>query len=109
MKLTVSKKQLGEAPEMWLRQAGYGLVPDREAGPVGFARRLTRDFYPRFHIYFTVAPDKSGEEIVTFNMHLDQKRPGYVGYNRHNAEYDGEVVEREMERLKSFIKPSFLA
>jgi len=108
MKLAVSKKQLGEAPEIWLRQAGYGLVPDREEGHVSFARRLTRDFYPRFHIYFTVATDKADEEIVIFNLHLDQKRPGYVGYNRHNAEYDGEVVAGEMARLKSFIRPNFL-
>jgi hypothetical protein len=108
MKLAVDKKQLAEAPEMWLRRAGYGLVPDPEAGQASFARRLTRDFYPRFHVYFTVATDQSGAEIVTFNLHLDQKRPGYAGQNRHNAEYDGEVVEGEMARLKNFIKPSFL-
>ena len=107
MQLSINKKQLGEAPEIWLRRAGYGLIADREAGQPSFARRLTRDFYPRFHIYFTVATGKSGEEMVTFNLHLDQKRPGYVGYNRHNAEYDGEVVEREIVRLKSFITPGF--
>jgi hypothetical protein len=107
MQLTVNKKQLAEAPEIWLRRAGYGLIPDREAGQPSFARRLTRDFYPRFHIYFTVAAGKSGEEMITFNLHLDQKRPGYAGYNRHNAEYDGEVVEREMKRLENFIRPSF--
>ncbi|MFA5155330.1 MAG: hypothetical protein WC453_02750 [Patescibacteria group bacterium] len=103
MKLIVNKKQLGAAPELWLRQAGYTLVPDREAGQPSFARRLGRDFYPRFHVYFTSAPQDGGDEQITFNLHLDQKRPGYEGYSRHNAEYDGEVVEREIERLKSLL------
>lgn len=105
MKLVVSKKQLGEAPEMWLRHAGYAFIPEREDGQQSFARRLTRDFYPRYHIYFTVMKNSAGEELVTFNLHLDQKKPGYVGFNRHNAEYDGEAIDREVERLKSFILP----
>lgn len=106
MKLIASRKQLGEAPEMWLRHAGYAFIPDREAGQPSFARRLTRDFYPRYHIYFIETKNAAGEEIVTFNLHLDQKKPGYAGFNRHNAEYDGDAIDREVERLKSFIVPS---
>ena len=105
MKIVVAKKQLGAAPEMWLRQAGYSFIPEREDGQASFARRLTRDFYPRFHIYFLTSHNASGLEMVTFNLHLDQKRPGYAGHNRHNAEYDGELVEAEMERLKTFLLP----
>lgn len=105
MKLSVSKKQLGAAPTIWLRRAGYALISDREAGHVSFARRLTRDFYPRFHVYYDEIPGKDGEGLVVFNLHLDQKRPGYEGYNRHNAEYDGEVVENEAARLRSLLLP----
>lgn len=103
MKLSANKKQLGTAPAIWLRSAGYVFIPERENGQESFARRLGRDFYPRFHIYFTENKDVSGQEYVTFNLHLDQKRPGYQGMSRHNAEYDGEVVEREIERLKSLL------
>jgi len=105
MKLSAHKKQLQEAPAIWLRRAGYVFIPEREDGQESFARRLGRDFYPRFHIYFTEAKDKDGQEMVTFNLHLDQKRPGYQGFSRHNAEYDGEVVEREMARLKNLLLP----
>jgi hypothetical protein len=105
MKLIVEKKQLQETPEIWLRSAGYAFIPEREDGQASFARRLTRDFYPRFHIYFTEAKDAAGKELVTFNLHLDQKRPGYAGQNRHNAEYDGEIVEAEMARLKGLVLP----
>lgn len=107
MKLVVSKKQLGQAPATWLRRAGYAFIPEREDGQESFARRLSRDFYPRFHVYFTEGQDKNGQDLVVFNLHLDQKRPGYSGFNRHNAEYDGEVVETEIARLKTFLLPDF--
>lgn len=105
MKLIASRQQLGMAPELWLRHAGYALIPERENGEASFARRLSRDFYPRFHVYFKIEKTTSGVEKFVFNLHLDQKRPGYEGYKRHNAEYDGEVVEQELERLKSFLLP----
>lgn len=105
MKLKVSKKQLGLTPEMWLRRAGYTFLPAGHGGQDSFARRLGRDFYPRFHIYFTLEKAVDGEEMVIFNLHLDQKRPGYVGQRRHNAEYEGDVVENELLRLKNLIMP----
>ncbi len=107
MKIIISKKQLGRAPEIWLREAGYSFIPEKENGQDSFARRLTRDFYPRFHIYFTESISQGGEAVINFNLHLDQKRPGYAGQARHNAEYDGEVVEREAERLQKMALPSF--
>ena len=42
------------------------------------------------------------EEIV-FDLHLDQKRPIYEGVTAHSGEYDGEVIEREAERVKNAI------
>jgi hypothetical protein len=108
MKLITNKKRLGQAPEIWLRSAGYTYIPEREDGQASFARRFSRDFYPRFHVYFTEQKNNQGQDIVTFNLHLDQKRPGYAGQNRHNAEYDGEPVEREIERLQSLLLPEFL-
>lgn len=103
MKIIVKKNQLLETPDKWLRRAGYSYIPEREHGQESFARRLTRDFYPRFHIYYNLQKNSQGEEVIVFNLHLDQKRPGYLGYKRHNAEYDGEVVEREALRLKSLL------
>lgn len=107
MKLIVRRKQLNENPEMWLRSAGYVLINDRLSGQASYARRFSRDFYPRFHLYFTVEKDSAGTEFVIFNLHLDQKAPGYEGQNRHNAEYDGELVEQEFNRLKSLTLPDF--
>ncbi len=102
MKIVVKTKQLSEAPDLWLRRAGYGRLPENEDGLVSYARRFGRDFYPRFHLYYSISGDQ-----VEFNLHLDQKRPGYAGFNRHNAEYDGEVVEAEAERLSRLLLPDF--
>jgi len=107
MVLSINKKRLAEPPEMWLRRAGYSFIPERENGQASFARRLSRDFYPRFHVYFTVSSGQGNDAIINFNLHLDQKRPGYQGFNRHNAEYDGDLVEQEIERLKSLLLPDF--
>lgn len=108
MKLAANKKRLNETPATWLRRAGYALLPENEDGQPSFARRFTRDFYPRFHLYFTSQKTPAGEDYIIFNLHLDQKRPGYEGYNRHNAEYDGELVEAEIARLNSLLLPDFL-
>ena len=79
-----------------MRQAGYSYLRDRNTGKDSFVRRAGSNFYPRFHVYIN-----EGEEKVVFNLHLDQKKPSYQGAHAHNAEYEGEVVEAEAERLKS--------
>lgn len=105
MKFSFNFQVLGQNPENYLRRAGYALIPGRGSEQQSFARRLSRDFYPRFHIYYQLSQDNKGQKIVNFNLHLDQKKPGYVGFSRHNGEYDGVVVEREVQRLQSFIAP----
>lgn len=100
MKFVINKNQINENPEQFIRQAGYALHRNRHTSQDSFTRRLGNNFYPRFHIYIA----HMGENAV-INLHLDQKRPRYQGANAHNAEYDGEVVEQEIARLKSLIKP----
>jgi len=98
MKLLIDKNKLSEQPEQFLRQAGYGFIVDRRSGQESFVRRLSRDHYPRLHMYVKELGDK-----IEFNLHLDQKKASYPGAHAHNAEYDGEVVGGEIERLKELI------
>ncbi|MFH1427077.1 MAG: hypothetical protein ABIG60_00925, partial [Patescibacteria group bacterium] len=78
--------------------AGYAYIQDRQTGKDSFVRRLGSNFYPRFHMYLEEEADK-----IIFNLHLDQKKPSYAGTHAHNAEYDGEVVEREIARLQELL------
>jgi hypothetical protein len=101
MKLTVNSSRLNEGAENFLGRAGYGAIFDRRRGVGSFVRRLGSGFYPRLHMYVEELGDK-----ISFNLHLDQKQASYEGAAMHNAEYDSEVVVREINRLKELIMGS---
>lgn len=82
-----------------LQRVGYAPFRDPNTGETSYVRRLASNFYPRFHIY----AEEKGEELV-IKLHLDQKKPSYVGFTKHSGEYDGPVVEKECDRISSFFK-----
>jgi len=102
MKLILDKNILDQPPEGLLRQAGYAYLMDRNTGQESYVRRLNRGFYPRFHLYL-----KEQDGQVIFDLHLDQKQASYEGAPAHNAEYDGDIVEQEMARIKSYTSSIF--
>ncbi len=97
MLIKFKKDQISD-PEKFIRRCGYAKIIDRRMGKTSYAKRIHRDFYPRFHVYIQT----EGEAII-FNLHLDQKRPIYEGVTAHSGEYDGEVVEREGARIAKFL------
>jgi len=99
MKLVVFRNQINMTPEQFLRRAGYGYIRDRHTGQDSFVRRLGSFHYPRLHMYVEEQDNK-----IIFNLHLDQKQASYTGAHMHNAEYEGPVVEAEIERLKGLIR-----
>ncbi|MDO8669229.1 MAG: hypothetical protein Q7K65_02960 [Candidatus Buchananbacteria bacterium] len=86
--------QLNINADLIMRRSGYGYLRDRNTGQGSYARRLGNGFYPRFHVYI---------EGASINLHLDQKQASYEGTSAHSGEYDGEVVEREGERIKNIM------
>lgn len=98
MKLPFSKA-VNYFPRQLIRRVGYGEIVNR-AGEVSYVRVLGIGGYPRFHAYI----DETAAQF-TINLHLDQKKPVYVGQTAHNGEYDGEVVEREAARIVATITP----
>jgi hypothetical protein len=76
-----------------LRSIGYH--PDRfqKKEELSFSRSLLSDRYPRFHIYYN-------EKKKEINLHLDHKAPKYNSAPDHGAEYNGKLVEKEMEKIK---------
>lgn len=71
---------------------------DEEKGDLSFVRPAHS--FPRFHIY----AKQEGEDLI-MNLHLDQKRPIYRGTSAHSGEYEGEIVEKEAERIKQILSP----
>jgi len=79
--------------ERLVRRIGYRPLGRTPAGELNCVRPLGGD-YPRFHIYL-----KENPEIITLNIHLDQKRPSYAGTHAHGGDYDSETVRREIDRI----------
>ena len=84
--------------ERILQQAGYHLHND------SFVKRLSSDFYPRFHVYLR----KETNESIEFNLHLDQRRGVHAGATAHAGEYDSELVINETNRLKALFEDNYL-
>lgn len=97
MIIRFNKNEISD-PEKNILRCGYAKIIDRRMGKTSFAKRIHRDFYPRFHVYIKIEND-----AVIFDLHLDQKRPIYEGVTAHSGEYDGDVVEREMARVKELL------
>jgi len=94
----VLKGPFGENYYNLMRKIGYYFQgTGKEKKEVVFARPAKG--YPRFHLYV-----KTENKNFILNLHLDQKRPIYQGVPAHSAEYEGEVVEKEAERIKQILQ-----
>lgn len=78
------------------------LNQNRETKEMNFIRPLERGGYPRFHLYLKINPAET--QKIIFNLHLDQKKPIYEGATAHSGEYNGEVIEKEAERIKQILQ-----
>ena len=105
MKLIVNKSRLTNfSADEFLRRAGFAYIYDNLKEHGSYVKRLTRDYYPRLHVYVMNKKDKEGRDLIVIEMHLDQKKASYVGTKMHSAEYDGEVVEAEIDNLKNLMR-----
>ncbi|MCU0679844.1 MAG: hypothetical protein MUF50_00875 [Planctomycetes bacterium] len=98
MKLRLAQSNLSN-PQTFLRREGWAHIVDRARGKESFVKRLTRDFYPRIHLYVVGEGD-----YYILDAHLDQKQVSYAGAEHmHNAEYDHPAVREALEELKSVL------
>lgn len=82
-----------------MRSAGYRPEGDDErTGDLKFTKTITGTPFPKFHIYCKVDDDNA-----VCNLHLDQKRPSYGGSSAHSGEYDGVLVENEVDRITNLL------
>lgn len=82
-----------------IRKIGYFLLKyDPEKNEYICLKPLGPSGFPRFHLYIKKEKDK-----LEFSLHLDQKRPIYKGAPAHSGEYQGEIVEKEAERIKNIL------
>ncbi|OGZ17921.1 MAG: hypothetical protein A2Z78_01810 [Candidatus Nealsonbacteria bacterium RBG_13_36_15] len=98
MKFTTKKPK--ESITTLARKLGY--IPKEIVGDeFNLVRQIRGNKYPRFHLYLKEDRERN---LLFLNLHLDQKRPSYVGTPAHGGEYTGKVVEDETERIKQIIE-----
>lgn len=93
--LNITNRNLQE----FMRTAGYKPIAITPQGELNCVRPLMGGDYPRFHVY---AKETSNGVVV--NLHLDQKKPSYGQETAHSGEYEGELVNEESQRIKSFTR-----
>ncbi|MBM5789800.1 hypothetical protein FJZ23_01805 [Candidatus Parcubacteria bacterium] len=81
-----------------MRRMGYGEQRAR-SGQISYVKRVSSDRFPRYHAY---VEDTAGGGMQV-NLHVDQKEASYEGTSAHAGEYDGPLVEREMNTITAFV------
>ncbi len=88
-----------------MRRTGYAPEgTDEKTGEWRFARYLGgggRSRYPRFHMYCAM---NQKERTASCNLHIDQRQPSYSGGSAHSGEYDGDLVETEVQRIQAMLE-----
>ena len=84
------------------RKIGYRPLGVNGNNEYSIVKELNNSGYPRFHIY--IIKDDDGDFRI--NLHLDRKRTSYKskGVFAHNADYQGELVEKEANRILNIFK-----
>jgi hypothetical protein len=96
MRLQIKKSSTANIIDL-IRRCGYS-YRGRQGEEIIFVRRAGLSEYPRFHIYL-----KEESDGFILNLHLDQKRASYAGSRAHSGEHEGELIEKEAERVKGII------
>lgn len=92
MKINIQKSDLKENLYSFLRKCGYAPFHD------SYIKVLSSSGYPRFHLYINEEEDR-----YIFNLHLDQKKPSYGKETAHSGEYDGRIIEEEVEKIMDLL------
>lgn len=80
-----------------LRRLGYGEQRTR-TGQISYVKRVAGERFPRYHAY---VEDMNGGLQV--NLHVDQKEASYEGTSAHAGEYEGPLVDVEMQRIGDLV------
>lgn len=81
-----------------MRKIGYHFVSQNKEN-YNFIKPVGGDAFPRFDIYLRIEDGN-----LAISLHLDQKRPIYKGTPAHQGEYEGDLVDKEIKRIKELLK-----
>lgn len=92
----------GNLPDSFRSLGYHSDGQDLKTGELRFYKSVSSGLFPRFHVYCVW--DKKNKK-VSINLHLDQKAPVYQGATAHGGDYEGPVIEKEVERIRNSLVP----
>ena len=98
MEFQIAKNKIADNIDVAImRMAGYHKIQrSLQNTQLNFVRPLSLAGFPRFHIYL-----KETKTDYIFALHLDQKRTVYSGTKAHQGDYDSQIIEQEIQRIKN--------
>lgn len=84
-----------------LRSCGYKRIDDKKTATISYVRQLTRQHYPRFHLYL-----QESEKEVVVSLHLDQTKTRFENHRAHRADYESDEVKTELYRIYKILQAS---
>ena len=87
-----------ETPINFMRKVGYLRWRDPRTDKYSYIRKISRAFYPRFHIHLF----KDTADNIHVDLHLDARKPLHKKVARC-SENDSEVVIVESERIENML------
>ncbi len=97
--MTITVRTTQALPEL-IRKIGY-FLNSNNSGELNCVKRLRPGQpWPRYHLYI-----KEISDSYQLNLHVDQKAETrhYNASSAHNGEYDGPLVEQEINRIQSLL------
>ena len=82
-----------------MRRLGYKPWRDPRSGQHSFIKRLGASYYPRFHAHSKY--DQNNNLMI--DLHFDWRRPMHKRGVKSTEGEESEVVQKEVERIKSII------
>ncbi len=83
-----------------MRKIGYMPWRDPRSKTNSFIRHLGASYYPRFHAY----PKIDQENNFMIDLHFDWRRPMHKIGIKSTEGQESEVVQKEVERIKSILE-----
>src|SRR3990167_10355122 len=87
-----------DSPENLMRQVGYLAWVDPRTSKRSFIKKVSRAFYPRFHIHMF----RDTKNNIYVDLHFDARKPLHKIVAR-SSENNSPVVLQEADRIKNIL------
>jgi len=98
MQINIDRQKAGNNIFHLMRRLGYLELRDPKTAQVGYIRKISAGFYPRFHAHVFSDPEKN----LILDLHFENYKPMHKS-GTSRVENNGAVLEQEVQRIKMML------